>query len=114
MAKAQLEALQALIDRIQADQRTAGAIACKHFFSGAAAYLDGQIFMTLTPAGLALKLSEHDRAQLTALGAAPLRYFPKAPIKKDYVILPDSIVSDNAALARWARASIVFTTNTAD
>ncbi len=93
MAKAQLETLQALVDRILADQCAAGAIECKHFFSGAAAYIDGHIFMTLTPAGLALKLSEHDRAQLTALGAVPLRYFPRAPIKKDYVILPDVVVS---------------------
>ena len=108
MAKAKLEALQALVDRILADQCAAGAIECKHFFSGAAAYIDGHIFMTLTPAGLALKLSEHDRAQLTALGAVPLRYFAKAPIKKDYVILPDSVVSDDAALARWAQASISF------
>ncbi len=108
MAKAQLEALQALVDRILADQCAAGAIECKHFFSGAAAYIDAHIFMTLTPAGLALKLSDHDRAELTVLGAVPLRYFPKAPVKKDYVILPDSVVSDDAALARWARASISF------
>ena len=114
MAKAQLEALQALTDRILADQCAVGAIECKHFFSGAAAYIDDQIFMTLTPIGLALKLPERDRAQLTALGAAPLRYFPNAPIKKNYVILPDSVASDDAALARWARASISFSTKTAD
>ena len=108
MAKAQLEALQALVDRIVAEQHFAGAIECKHFFSGAAAYFDGHIFMTLTPAGLALKLPEAERAQLVALGAVPLRYFPKAPIKKDYVILPDNVVSEDAALARWARASISF------
>ena len=114
MAKAQLEALQALVDRILADQCAAGAIVCKHFFSGTAAYSDAHIFMTLTPAGLALKLSEHDRAQLAALGAMPLRYFPNAPIKKDYVVLPDSVVGDDAALARWARASISFATKSAD
>lgn len=111
MAKAQLAALQALVDRILADQRAAGAIECKHFFSGAAAYIDGQIFMTLTPVGLALKLSEHDRARLAALGAGPLRYFPNAPIKKDYVILPDSVIGDDAALAQWARASMEFSQN---
>ena len=78
MAKAQLERMQALVDRVLADLCAAGAIECKHFFSGAAAYIDGQIFMTLTPVGLALKLSEHDRARLTALGAVPLRYFSNA------------------------------------
>lgn len=114
MAKEQLEALQALVDRMLAGQRAAGAIECRHFFSGAAAYIDGHIFMTLTPAGLALKLSEHDRTCLAALGAAPLRYFANAPIKKDYAVLPDRIVSDEAALARWARASISFATGTGD
>lgn len=54
MAKALLRALQAVVDRILADQRAAGAVECKHFFSGAAAYIDNHIFMTLTPAGLAL------------------------------------------------------------
>ncbi len=83
MAKAQLEALQALVDRILADQNAAGAITCKHFFNGAAAYIDGRIFMTLTPAGLALKLPENERDRLAALGVEPLRYFPNAPIKKD-------------------------------
>lgn len=114
MAKAQLERMQALVDRVLAGLWAVGAIECKHFFSGAAACIDGQIFMTLTPVGLALKLSEHDRARLMALGAVPLRYFSNAPIKKDYVVLPESIVADDAALARWARASISFVTKTAD
>jgi TfoX/Sxy family transcriptional regulator of competence genes len=112
MAKAQLEALQGLVDRILADQSAAGTIVCKHFFSGAAAYVDGQIFMTLTPAGLALKLSEPDRTQLMTLGAAALRYFPNAPIKKDYVVAPDSVVGDDAALTHWALASIAFAAKT--
>ena len=114
MAKVQLAALQALVDRLLADQSAAGEIACKHFFSGAAAYVGGQIFMTLTPIGLALKLCERDRARLAALGATPLRYFPNAPIKKDYVVLPETIVSDDTALAPWARASMAFATKSAD
>jgi hypothetical protein len=36
----------------------------------------------------------------------PLRYFPKAPVKKDYALLPDSMRSDEAALARWIAASM--------
>ena len=111
MAKAQLARLRALADRLLADHCAAGAIECKHFFSGAATYFNGQVFMTLTPAGLALKLSEQDRTQLTALGAVPLRYFPNAPIKKDYIVLPDSIAGDDAALAHWGRASVSFLIN---
>ena len=38
-----------------------------------------------------MKLPEADRAELRKRGAKPLRYFPKAPIKKDYVVLPRKI-----------------------
>jgi TfoX/Sxy family transcriptional regulator of competence genes len=84
------------------------AIECKHFFSGAAAYANGRIFMTLTPVGLALKLPERARAALMKKGATPLRYFPKAPVKKDYVLIPDTLAADEAALASWTEDSIRF------
>jgi TfoX/Sxy family transcriptional regulator of competence genes len=76
-----------------------------HFFGGAAAYADGRIFMSLTPAGLALKLSEEDLDIMRDLGAKPLRYFPTAPIKKNYLLLPDAITDDAAALAIWIEKS---------
>ncbi len=84
------------------------AIACKHFFSGAAAYANGRIFMTLTPAGLALKLPERSRARLLASGGAQLRYFPDGPIKKDYVVVPEPLAKDASALTPWIEESIAF------
>ena len=54
----------------------------KHFFSGAASYIDNVMFASLTPVGLALKLPDKYRVDLLQQGVAPLRYFPKAPIKK--------------------------------
>ncbi len=83
-------------------------IDARHFFGGAAAYADGRIFVSLTPAGLALKLPEDHRAVLRDQGATPLRYFPKAPIKKDYVVLPETIAEDSAALAGWVEKSIGY------
>jgi TfoX/Sxy family transcriptional regulator of competence genes len=82
------------------------AIECKHFFSGAAAYADGRIFMTLTSVGLALKLPQEHRAELTRRGGKPLRYFPRGPIKKDYVVVPDAIAHDAAALTPWILKSL--------
>lgn len=108
MAKVQLDELTALIDRVVLNKTTLDSITCKHFFNGAAAYIESHIFMTLTTVGLAVKLPEHDRTQLIALGAKPLRYFPKAPIKKDYVILPGSVIEDEVMLASWVEASIKF------
>ena len=37
------------------------SLECKHFFSGAAGYINGKICMSLTPAGFALKLPEESR-----------------------------------------------------
>ncbi len=75
------------------------AIECRHFFSGAAAYVDGRIFASLTTVGLALKLPGDDRAALTARGGKPLRYFATGPVKKDNVILPNALARDARALA---------------
>ncbi len=83
-------------------------IECKHFFGGAAAYADGRIFMTLTTVGLALKLPEASRLTLLDAGAMPLQYFPNAPIKKDYVVLPDDLANDANALAPWIAESVAF------
>jgi hypothetical protein len=54
-------------------------IECKHFFSGAAAYANKRIFMTLTTVGLALKLPRDSRELLISNGARPLRYFFERP-----------------------------------
>ena len=83
-------------------------VACKHFFSGAAAYADGHIFMTLTTVGLALKLPEDDRNALFDLGAKSLQYFPKAPVKKNYVIVPIQLIDDDGVLNGWISRSIEF------
>ena len=70
----------------QADDRL-GIIECRHFFSGAAAYRDGSIVASLTPVGLAFKVPDDVRDALLRSGrGTPLRYFPKAPIKRGYVL----------------------------
>ncbi len=86
-----------------ADQRL-GVLECRHFFSGAAAYREGSIAASLTPAGLAFKVPDEVRDRLLASGrAAPLRYFPDAPIKRNYVLFADPMVinpDDAASLLR--------------
>ena len=108
MVDSYLRELRSIVDAVGPDLERSAAIECKHFFSGAAAYVDGRIFMTLSPGGLALKLRASDRAALFDRGATPLRYFPGAPIKKDYAVIPESISSDDAALAPWINASVEF------
>ena len=82
---------------------------CKHFFSGAAVYAQGRICMSLTPVGLAIKLPEESRNTLIKeQGAKPLRYFPKGPIKQDYVVLPKALLTDVRALRAWMKVSVEY------
>ncbi len=108
MVARDLAALQALLDRLPRQPIANVGLECKHFFSGAAAYANGRIFMTLTTVGLALKLPEETRAALIEGGAEALRYFPNGPIKKDYVRIPKKLAADDAALAAWIVESIRF------
>ena len=108
MVDSYLKDLTALVERAAPVSIHNTDIEVRHFFGGAAAYADGRIFISLTPAGLALKLQADDRAVLIDRGATPLRYFPKAPIKKDYVVLPDTVAGDGAALAGWIEKSVGY------
>lgn len=108
MAEPYLTELKAIIGRINALGPEIGVVSCKHFFSGAAAYVDAQIFMSLSPVGLALKLPEADCARLFSQGATPLKYFPKAPVKKDYAVLPAQLVEDEKTLMEWVVRSMNF------
>jgi hypothetical protein len=79
-------------DWMEADDRV-GVLECRHFFSGAAAYEDGSIVVSLTPVGIAFKVKAEIRECLLDSGrASPLRYFPKSPIKRDYVLFTDSAI----------------------
>ncbi len=106
MAKEYLEKLDALLRPAAQALPADVELACKHFFSGAAAYVNGRICITLTTAGLAMKLPADHRSRLMKQGAEPLRYFPKGPIKKDYVVVPRVFQEDEKILKVWARKSI--------
>ncbi|NOY83429.1 MAG: TfoX/Sxy family protein [Nitrospirae bacterium] len=92
MAKRYLVNLAQLIERTGLVDHYDIKFECKHFFSGAALYVDERICLSLTPLGLALKLPEKTRANLFENKTAiPLRYFPKGPIKKDYVLFQNDL-----------------------
>lgn len=88
MAKLYLEQLTILVTEAGLVGATDDQIECKHFFSGAAAYFAGGIFMTLTPVGLAFKLPEDECLQLFRQGFGPLQYFPGGHVKRGYALLP--------------------------
>ena len=109
MAKEHLERLAALIGPATSGRFGDVKLACKHFFSGAAVYANGRICISLTPVGFAIKLPEGSRnALLNQKGVKHLRYFPNGPIKKDYVVLPKTMLKDLRTLRRWVRVSIEY------
>lgn len=108
MAAAYLADLRALLGPVKDALPADVDLALKHFFGGAAAYAEGRICITLTPAGLALKLPEDARAELMAQGGTALRYFPKAPVKKQYVVLPPALHENEKEFRPWARRSIDY------
>jgi len=108
MAEPYLTEIKLVIERALGEIEGANGVVCKHFFSGAAAYMDGQIFMSLSPVGLALKLPPEKRDELFAQGGSALRYFPKAPVKKGYVVLPKNLVEDDLSLKNLIVQSLQF------
>ena len=111
MAKEYLERLSKLIEQVATSQSSYVKLEVKHFFSGAAVYVNEKIFMTLTPVGLAIKLPEKNIEKLLKEGKAKkLRYFPKAPIKKDYAILPKAMSNDLKSLRYYIKMSIEHVT----
>ena len=103
MAHPYLTELQALADQHLAGKR---GLQCKHFFSGAALYVGGKICASLTPKGLAFKLSIPRAEELIATNNyQALRYFDKSPIKRGYILLPDYPTRDEEVGALFVECS---------
>jgi len=78
------------------------ALRFRPMFGGIMGYAEDKPFVSLSDIGLALKLAGADREALLALpGAKPLQYAPDQPPSKSYVVVPDSMLADTAALRIW-------------
>jgi TfoX/Sxy family transcriptional regulator of competence genes len=108
MAEPYLKDLKSILAGADLSTADAQHILCKHFFSGAAAYSGGKIFMTLTPIGLALKLPDQECRDHFKRGCKPLRYFPRSPVKKNYVLLPMPHQFEKSELNQMIAHSIDF------
>ena len=109
MAEEYLNRLSAFVKEATAGCSENIHLECKHFFSGAALYAEGRICVTLTPVGLGIKLPEEMADKLLKnKKAVPLRYFPKAPIKKGYVLFPGGVANGDEALHQYVKESIEY------
>jgi TfoX/Sxy family transcriptional regulator of competence genes len=112
MAELYLERLSGKITSLNLLTPEEVVLECKHFFSGAALYANGQICATLTTAGFGLKLPAGVRNRLIEEKAGQaLRYFDKAPVKKEYVALSQAVVDDPDRLRSLLELSISYVTD---
>ncbi|MFV1983106.1 MAG: hypothetical protein ACC657_06150 [Thiohalomonadales bacterium] len=98
MAKVYFEKLTSLIIKLNIESEVTKPIEVKHFFSGAALYINNILCVSWSPVGLAFKLSEQEVNKLIKSGKAiPLKYFEKGHIKKGYALFenPDDKKPDH-------------------
>ena len=102
MAKEYFEKLLNLIIELKIADEVDDPWEVKHFFSGAAFYVDGSIRVTWTPVGLAFKLQRFEVDELISSGKAnPLKYFSKGKLKKDYALFKNPTSLDNKELRSY-------------
>jgi TfoX/Sxy family transcriptional regulator of competence genes len=96
MAKKYLEKLSGFVCLLKIEDEISKRIEVKHFFSGAALYVNEEICVTWSPVGLAFKLPEDEVNALIDCGKAkPLKYFPKGHIKKSYALFENPDEKDH-------------------
>ena len=101
MAKEYLEKLSNLIRDLKIEEEIALPMETKHFFSGAALYVNGTICVSWSPAGLAFKLPEQEVHKLIGSGKAkPLRYFPNGHVKRGYALFENP---NKTKLHQWKK-----------
>jgi hypothetical protein len=109
VAKKYLERLSRFVEGAASVLPGGVSLECKHFFSGAALYAEGRICISLTPAGLAMKLPEETKDSLfLERTAVPLRYFPEGPVKKGYALFPVDAPEVSSALHGYLKKSIEY------
>jgi len=87
MAKIYYEKLSNLLTKLEIKNEITKPMEVKHFFSGAALYVNQAICASWSPVGLAFKMPEQEADKLINSGKAiPLKYFPKGHVKKGYAL----------------------------
>ena len=111
MAEPYLEQLSKMISQLHFPAANSVDLEPKHFFSGAALYANGRICGLFNPSGLALKFPVDQRQTLiNEKKGGEFRFFATGPIKQEYVLLSESIISDERALEALILASVDYVT----
>jgi hypothetical protein len=106
MAEPYFSQLKQILEALNIPEAT---LECKHFFSGAAMYANGKICASLGPAGFAVKLPEDQReALIDEEKGEKFRFFPNGPVKREYVLLNETVVQDEKVLFEIIDLSVSY------
>ena len=84
------------------------AVEQRKMFGYPAAFVGGNLFMSLFQDSLVLRLSETDRATLLSMaGASAFEPMPGRPMR-EYVTVPPAMLEQQATLAGWIRRSLNY------
>ena len=109
MAEPYLAQLSEMVSRLQLPAANSVTLEPKQFFSGAALYANGKICGLFSPTGLALKLPEKLRQSLIEEdNGGEFRFFASGPVKREYILLSEAIISDEDALHALIRSSVDY------
>jgi TfoX/Sxy family transcriptional regulator of competence genes len=75
-------------------------------FGGPAYFTNGNMFAGVMESRLLVRLPEADRAEAAALGAVPFE--PMGRPMREYVVLPEDVLRDPAALRGWLVRSAAY------
>ena len=95
MAEPYRTRLAQIADELGPLQSGGATLESRHFFSGAALYVNGKIFASLSPAGFAVKrLADTGKGLIGEGKGTEFRFFANGPVKREYIALSDSAVAD--------------------
>jgi len=102
MAKVYYKKLSNLLIELDIKKDVTQSMDVKHFFSGAALYVNQSICASWSPVGLAFKMPEHEANKLINSGEAiPLKYFPKGNVKKGYALFENPNIIKTEQLKKY-------------
>lgn len=79
----------------------------RSMFGYPAAFVNGNLFMSLFEDELVLRLAEGPRQALLAAGGKTFEPMKGRPMK-EYVAAPEELVGDRAALGKWAAKALAY------
>lgn len=106
MTKYSLEQLQDNLSQAAELLGIDAELTFRAMFGGITGYYQGRNFASLSNIGLALKLPADAQDELLQIeGAKRLQYEPDAPVSKQSIVVPDTMLTETDKLAEWVKRS---------